>query len=254
MWSDLAAQAQPPRDAEVQQARRVEERVFKRAAHVAVTTPILQDYVLQNYDLSVAKVSVIPNYVLTDEFIPLAGRTVRDRVIFVGRMTAEKNPIALVDACRGLPVELCMVGHGPMRQTVRDMSEYWGVNLKSRSRILHKQLPEFLNTAAVFALVSPHEGHPKALLEAMACGLPVIGADVPGIREVIRHGETGWLCGTSPAEIRAAIQTVLGNSALRTRLGRNARDYIVQNFALEKIVKMELALYEEVLQRKVRPV
>jgi glycosyltransferase involved in cell wall biosynthesis len=80
----------------------------------------------------------------------------------------------------------------------------------------------------------------------MACGLPVIGTDVPGIRELIRHRETGYLCGTSPQEIRAAIQDVLDDMDLRTRMGCNAREFVVENFALEQVVEMELALLEEV--------
>ena len=77
----------------------------------------------------------------------------------------------------------------------------------------------------------------------MACGLPVIGTDVPGIRELIRHGETGYLCGTSPQELREAIKTVLGDRKLQERLGRSARAFVVEHFALEKIVPLELALY-----------
>ncbi len=52
-----------------------------------------------------------------------------------------------------------------------------------------------------------------------------------GIRELIRHGETGCLCGTSPGEIRAVIQDVLADANLRARLGRNAWEFIVEDFA-----------------------
>ncbi len=76
----------------------------------------------------------------------------------------------------------------------------------------------------------------------MACGLPVVGADVPGIRELIRHGETGYLCDTSPTGIRAAIQTVLGDATLSARLGRDAREFVVENFSFDKIWDLEMNL------------
>jgi glycosyltransferase involved in cell wall biosynthesis len=82
----------------------------------------------------------------------------------------------------------------------------------------------------------------------MACGLPVIGADSPGIRELICHGETGWLCGTDSASIRTAIQLLLADAALRQRLGRNARRFVEENFTLDRIVEMELALLREVVE------
>jgi glycosyltransferase involved in cell wall biosynthesis len=80
----------------------------------------------------------------------------------------------------------------------------------------------------------------------MACGLPVIGADSPGIRELIVHGETGWLCGLDAKSIREAILYLLARPDLRAELGRNARRYVVENLSLERIVEMELALLREV--------
>ena len=99
----------------------------------------------------------------------------------------------------------------------------------------------------MFILPSLYEGHPKALLEAMACSRPVIGTDVIGIRELIRHRETGYLCGTSPEEIRAAIQDVLSDADLRNHMGHNAQEFVLEHFALERVVEMELALLSEVV-------
>ena len=96
-------------------------------------------------------------------------------------------------------------------------------------------------------LPSLYEGHPKALLEAMACGVPVIAADSPGIREVIRHGETGYLCGTSPDAIRDAIEALRSDCALRGRLGVAARKYVVDHFSLDRIAELEYALLQEVV-------
>jgi glycosyltransferase involved in cell wall biosynthesis len=111
----------------------------------------------------------------------------------------------------------------------------------------HQELPRYLHDARLFILPSVYEGHPKALIEAMSCGMPVIGTRTPGIRELIHHGETGWLCDTDPASIRQALLKLLENPELCAHLGNNARAFVVRNFSIERIVQQELALYQQTL-------
>jgi len=246
MWSDLAAQRGWARKAEAGHAKTIERLVFRSAQKVVVTTPAMRKYVLQNYEVPTSKVEVIPNYVLTELFSPDGACPVPNRICFVGRLSEEKNPLALVEACSNLALELVMAGEGPLVSAIQEQAKCSNANVKLLGSVPHTQLPALLRSSTLFLLVSPHEGHPKTLLEAMACGLAVIGADSPGIRELINHGETGWLCGTDAPSIRAAIQRLLGDAALRERLGRNARRFIVKNFALDRIVEMELAVLREV--------
>ncbi len=112
---------------------------------------------------------------------------------------------------------------------------------KSTRNARARQVP-----SCIFVLPSFYEGHPKALAEAMACELPVIGADSVGIREMIKHGETGYTCATDPDSIREAIRELIADPDLCTRLGRNARRYIQENYALDKIASLEATLLREV--------
>jgi glycosyltransferase involved in cell wall biosynthesis len=118
-------------------------------------------------------------------------------------------------------------------------------------RVSHGDLATHYRNASVFVLPSLYEGHPKTLLEAMSCGCAVLAADSPGIREVIRHGETGWLCGVDAMSIRAALAHLMSDAGLRMRLGQNARAFAVANFALDKIVDMELGVYAATLAAEV---
>jgi glycosyltransferase involved in cell wall biosynthesis len=242
MWSDLAAHSGPDREAEVRKAQRIENMVFSAAQRVEVTTSSMRDYVLQQYRLQSDKVRVIPNYVLIDLFSPSGITPVGKCLCFVGRLEKEKNPLALVYACAGLDIDLMMIGDGSLRDSIFEAAGSSRVRVKLLGNVPHAELPNILRQSAIFLLVSPHEGHPKTLIEAMACGLAVIGADSPGIREIIRHGENGWLCKTDPASIRSAIQELLASPDLCRKLGQNAREFVVKHFSLDRIVEMELQI------------
>jgi glycosyltransferase involved in cell wall biosynthesis/SAM-dependent methyltransferase len=249
MWSDLAAHSAPERQAEAEQARQVETLAFGVAERVVVTTQTMLNYVKVNYGVPDARLKVIPNYVLTDLFSPQGARSLPNRVCFVGRLSPEKNPLALVQACAGLNVEVVMVGSGPLQPAIEQLAQQLRVNLRLAGNLPHLELPNLLRQSAAFVLVSHHEGHPKTLLEAMACGLPVIGANSPGIRELIAHGQNGYLCDPDAASIRAALETVLGDAGLRARLGKNARQFVVEHFSLDRIETLELEMLERLINR-----
>jgi glycosyltransferase involved in cell wall biosynthesis len=110
-------------------------------------------------------------------------------------------------------------------------------------------LPYVLNQAKVFILPSYYEGHPKALLEAMSCGLSCIGSDVTGIREDIEHIKTGYLCKTDYKNIANAMGIILSDESLQKTIGNNAREYILKKYSIERILKMELDVIQEVIDK-----
>lgn len=237
IWSEFARAHGHQQQAS--EARRIESKVYRQANKVVVATPSMVEYIVAEYDVPASKIQVIPNYVMTDVFVPATDQQVPNRVCYVGRLSEQKNLTALIQACAGLDVELWLVGEGHLRKALQELAAELGVIIRMPGNLPHHQLPNLINGSAIFTLVSHFEGHPKALLEAMSCGAAVIGADSPGIREQIRHGETGWLCGTNPESIRAAIQHLLNAPALRTQLGIGARRYIQANYSLERIVELE---------------
>jgi len=230
-------------------ARELERTVFAGADRVVVTSHAIREAILKRYLISPDLVRVIPNYVDTRVFAPDAqGGRVANRLIYVGRLDEEKNPIALIKAVKGLAVELLIIGNGSLDGRLRQEIERENLPVRLLGNVPNHRLPALLTTAAAFIMPSLIEGHPKALLEAMACGSPVIGTDVPGIREVIQHRSNGLLCGTSPGEIQAAIEAMLADRLLQRRIGSNAREYVVQSCSLDKIVEMELELLGELAE------
>lgn len=228
---------------ELLKAQALEKKVFSGANHVVVTTPAIRQTIIQNYQIKEEVITVIPNYVDTKTFRPTpSSPKAKTRICFVGRLSEEKNLIALFNAIRNLNVELFIIGNGVLKEQLKQKAKDDHLSVRFLGTISNNELPHVLHTVNLFILPSLYEGHPKVLLEAMACGLPVIGADVTGIRELISHKENGYLCGTSPEKIRTAIQAVLEDEGLRTKMGRNARAFIQKNFSLERIAEMELTL------------
>src|SRR5262249_30204677 len=139
-----------------------------------------------------------PNGVDTTLFTPMARPTLARRsVLYVGRLSREKNLSALVEGAAKLAgrfdVALRFIGDGPMRTQLADQAESLGVAAEFTPVVKHRQLPAIIGRADAFALPSLTEGHPKALLEAMSCGVPCVASDVGGNRAILVDGVTGLL-------------------------------------------------------------
>ena len=168
----------------------------------------------------------------------------------MGRIAPEKNLEALLQAVRALDVKLTIVGEGKLRPKLQKEFADLQDRVVWEGNVPNSQLPKYINESTIFVLPSFYEGHPKALLEAMSCGAPVLGTDSPGIRELIRHGNTGYLCGTDSEDIRVALEELLTRPTLLKELGSNARQYVVENYSLTKIGNMELNMLKEVANRQ----
>jgi glycosyltransferase involved in cell wall biosynthesis len=248
--SDFMYRRYGPSSEEFKRAIAMEEDVFRKADRIVVTTDWMKDMVINRYRLAEDRVYVIPNYVDTELFSPRkAPFNDSKKVCFVGRLEAQKNPLALIKAIQDTEVELIVVGDGPLGKDLREFVHSRGLRVKFLGNLPNRELPAIMNSAQLFVLPSLYEGHPKALIEAMACGLPVIGTNVPGIREIINHGETGFLCGTTPREIREAIMFLLREKGLCIKLGENARRFVLENFSMDRILNMELLLLEGLIKK-----
>ncbi len=120
--------------------------------------------------------------------------------------------------------------------------------------VARERMPEFLSGAHVFALPSPYEPGPGLVyLEAMACGLPVIGCRAAGAEEVIRDGVTGFLVRPGDAgELAEALGRILVNPGMRVQMGDAARREVLETADSPKCVRRLESLYARVA-RGMRP-
>jgi glycosyltransferase involved in cell wall biosynthesis len=105
-----------------------------------------------------------------------------------------------------------------------------------------------LTQAHIVCLPSYREGVPKVLIEAAACGRPIVTTDAPGCREIVRHGENGLLVPVRNSQALAeALRTLIENPALRMRMGSRGREIVVQEFSLARVVDETLRVYRDLL-------
>jgi glycosyltransferase involved in cell wall biosynthesis len=246
MWSKNAALEKGYASAEAVHARAVEEKVFAASRKILVTTEEMRADLASRIPSAVKKTVVIPNYVDTEAFRPDSTEKDANSLVFVGRIAPEKNLDSLLEAIRSLEVKLVLIGEGRLRPELQKRFGALDGRVTWEGNVPNAELPAHINRSAAFVLPSLYEGHPKALLEAMACATPVIGADSSGIKELIRHRENGYLCGKDAVSLRNGIQELMAWPELRAKLGKNGRLFVLERFRLEKIAAIEAKLLREV--------
>jgi glycosyltransferase involved in cell wall biosynthesis len=222
----------------------LEKIVYKSADKNILTSQKDSKFIENKFRIPSSKIEVIPNYIDVNLFKPLNIPKEKNGVIFVGRLEKVKNLINLIKATSNFSKKLILIGSGSLREKIENTALKEKTNIEFKNNIPNNRLPEELNKSEIFVLPSLREGFPKALLEAMSCGLPCIGTNVKGIREIIKHKENGYLCETDANSIRKAILEVLNNINLQKKIGQNARKTILENFNLEKILDKEIKIYE----------
>lgn len=219
----------------------LEAKSFREATHCQVPTKELSEWVQRRYNIPEEKISVVPNFVDTDLFKPIEGVQKKEKsIISVGRLSPVKQYDLLIKACSGIPgCTLTIVGEGPERQYLETLAKELKVNLNLPGNLPNEEIPRILQEHHVFAITSKWEGHPKALLEAMACGMPCIGAEAIGIRNVIKHNENGWLVKPTIQGIKDGIDMILKDTPLSESLGKNAHRFVKDTFSFKRCFDLE---------------
>lgn len=212
----------------------------------------------------------MPNPVDTEKFAPCGPAARLERraslgipaaapvALYCGRLAPEKALPSLINAfeivLRRIPgAVLVLVGDGPLRAPLAEQAAQLQIpekNLRFAGRVAPEDVPTWLEIADVFTLVSPSEGFPCALAEAMSAGLASVVSDIPGNRQLIESGRHGLLVpvGDSMAIAQALIQ-ILENDAMRARMAEESRKRVVENYSTAKIADRYETLFRESLSQ-----
>lgn len=180
----------------------------------------------------------------------------RPLIVFPARMLLDKGLGTLIEAARilreRLPVRIALVGAPDPGNpaTVDDallqvwaaegLVEWWGFQHDMRT---------VYQSCNIVTLPSFGEGLPTVLIEAAACGRPIVTTDVPGCREVVTHGVNGLLVPPNdPAALANALETLINNPVLRAEMGAAGRQIALERFAEQKIINQTYAIYQRLIR------
>jgi glycosyltransferase involved in cell wall biosynthesis len=210
-----------------------------------------------NYGVAPAHLTYFPNAVDTRRFVPPRERS-SDPVtlLTVGRLVASKRydrflrMLARVAKRTRKSFRALIVGSGPQRAELVDLAKRLGLYPGTVDFVpATAEVLSFYQRAHIFVLTSDFEGTPNAMLEAMACGLPVVATRVGDVSECIRQGEEGYVLETSEEEMSAErLHELVEKPELRQSMGNRARQRVEHQFGLSRLPALLEELYRKRLE------
>lgn len=200
--------------------------------------------------LPAAKIAVKPNFVMPD---PGCKTQTGDYALFVGRLSTEKGVETLLEAWTSAgarKVPLYIVGDGPLMETVqRTVTENQLSEVAILGRVAHHEVVELLHRARLLVFPSIcYENFSLVLVEAFACGVPVVGSGLGSTSEIIAHGHTGLLFASGDAQDLAAKVTWLWERPARAaQMGRAARAVFETDYSAESNYKLLCQIYDQAI-------
>lgn len=221
---------------------RLLRKMYPRADTIVAVSARVADDLAEVACLSRSRIQVIPNPVVHEELLaqarePVPHRWLRDRrgpvILSVGRLNEEKNYSDLMRAFARLrqqrPARLIILGDGAERESLVRLACALGVADDIDLPGFARNPYAYMAQADLLALSSRYEALPTVIIEAMACGCPVVAVDCPGgVREILQDGRCGRLVPPGDAHLMAeAMLETLDETPHRERLKERAADYHV---------------------------
>src|SRR3954469_11411013 len=224
------------------------QKLAQRAAEmIVVPSPSVAQVAREWSDVPEKKIVIIPNAIDPNDFRRGAASppSADFPIGFLGRLDPIKRIPDLVKAMQDIPrAHLHIFGEGPARAEIEQTAQDHRLRLRVtlHGAVNHPQ--DALSQIQLLVLPSAAEGFGLVLIEAMAAGIPVVATDVPGIRDVVKDGETGLLVPPAqPAQLADAINRIMTDSQLRHRLIEAASRDVRERFTWDVV----LPKYRELL-------
>jgi len=193
------------------------------------------------------KIVYIPNYMDTDVACKTRAGT---GILYFGRLAPEKGVSTLIAASRKANIPVLILGAGPEEDNLRRQAESLSAPVEFGGYRAGRDLWNAVEAARVVVIPSQwYENAPMSVLESFARGTPVIGADIGGIPELVRHGETGWLFESgNRVELATLLQQVQSASDDKIlHMGRSASTFARNHFSRDRYRQALEKLYGELM-------
>lgn len=196
------------------------------------------------------QVTVIPNFVDNERWTPGDGDGDGDYIAFSGRLAREKGVETLVRAMVGLPhIPLKIVGSGMIEANVRQLARDLGIsNIEFAGFKSEKDVRRLVRGSRFICVPSEwYENAPRSVLEAFACGKPVVASRIGGISEMVRDGQTGLLAEPGDSDsLREGIEKLWNDPALARQMGAAARHLTETEYSSDAHYAKIIDTYQQV--------
>jgi len=228
------------------------KQIFKKADYFQAISSFLSNWAIGN---GIKTGEIIPNGVDLEIFKPKERiDNKKEKIILTVSRLVKKNGIDdLIKAGKYLDFnfKILIIGIGPDEEKLKELVKDKGLEDKVmfKGQVNYDQLPEYYASTDIFVRPSLSEGLGNVFLEAMACGLPIIGTEVGGIPDFLKDKETGLLCkANNPKDIAEKIKEILEDDNLRKTLSKNGLELVIEKYSWDKIAqqmkKIFIKLYE----------
>ncbi|OGL39311.1 MAG: hypothetical protein A2043_10850 [Candidatus Schekmanbacteria bacterium GWA2_38_9] len=201
--------------------------------------------ILKELGVDESKIKNIPYSVDVEKYTTALEKKKDNIILFIGAFEERKGIHILLDSLWYLKNKVELVMAGPIRDSKyfnNIQKHFEGINKKGFHKITYlsvvdeKELIDLYQKAAIFICPSISEEFGIVIIEAFACGTPVIASKIGGISYVVKHFENGILVNhEDPVELSEEIDMLLNNIDMRNTMGKMAREYVVENFSSEKV-------------------
>lgn len=254
LWSRYAAAESGYHSDEASVAAQNEASLCSEGDLVIGTTPGMVNDLCWRYRINISRTMTVPNFVIPPERVPTAEERDRNLIVTAGHIVAHKRFDILIESLAMLhdelrqSVRLELIGDGPDTAQIERLITETRVNASIIPTLSHDKMLQKFCTCAIYAQSSELEGHPKSVLDAMACGAVVVLAAAPGLDALVRTGGTGILVpNPSPAGFANAFTGILADADWCNLLGAAASQHACENFSIDKVIELELAACQKAL-------
>jgi len=234
----------------------IELELMKRSKRITTVSRSVAEE-LREYGLKPCDITVVGNGVDEEVFRPSNAEEQGDRYIsYTGGLRGRKGLFDLLDCAvyvvKEIPdMKFVITGKGPLLNILKKKAKRMGIekNIIFSGFVKKDRLIQIYQNATIHVIPSIYEGLPTVLLEAMACGRPVVATAVGGTPEVIASGKNGFLVPSrAPEEMSKTVLKLLKEPQLRKAVGTAARRTIEEHYTWSRITDNILNCYESIIQ------
>ncbi|MFO0832277.1 MAG: glycosyltransferase family 4 protein [Phycisphaerales bacterium] len=248
LWSKFAALDEGPHTEAAREVARREREVCRAADSIIAVTQRMIDDLAWKHALDPSRCSVVTNYVLTDHPAMKSEGREANVALTTGPLVKRRRIHLLIQAIADIAetgAKLTVLGDGPEAGGLRALAESLGAPVTFIPTATYAERLRLMSTCSVFMYISQLEGHPKAALEAMSCGAPLIVSDAQGVGSIVHHGVTGLRIAPEPEALAHAMRDLLADQEWRDVLGASAARMTLTNFGIAAVLEEELAAHRK---------